>query len=397
MRKGRFSYLLGQARTALTGLAKRIMPAPMPTHRTPWPLIAALYVTGLLAGTQFSKVSLTLGDLAQVYPGAPVAFAVSGVAVIGIVFGVMAGGLTASFGPRRAILWALGISGVAGGLGALLPPFPVLMGLRVFEGAGHLILVVAVPTLMAGLAAERDRALVMGIWATFFGVGFAVTALLIGEAGVGRVYGTHAALMLAMLALLAWMLPRGVVTARRALPKLSDHLLIYTTPRLFAPGLGHGIYAGLFLALITYVPTALGTPWLAAVLPIVSIAGSLSVGILARWIAPGTLVWTMFAAMAVLFALTALAGALAPYVMIVAMVISGVVAGAGFAAVPWLHSADADRALSNGALAQLGNVGTFSGTPIFAALAVGAYFPAAVAVCLLAAIVTGFAYKAARS
>lgn len=372
-------------------------PTAAPTARTPWPLVAALYMTGLLAGTQFSKVSLTLEGLAQVYPGWPVAFAVSGVAVIGILFGVMAGGITASVGPRRAILWALAISGVAGGLGALLPPFPVLIGLRIFEGVGHLILVVAVPTLMAGLAAERDRALVMGIWATFFGVGFAVTALLIGAAGIPRVYGTHAILMLVMLAALAWMLPRGVVTARRALPKLSDHLLIYTTPRLFAPGLGHGIYAGLFLALITYVPAALGAPWLAAVLPIVSIAGSLSVGILARWIAPGTLVWTMFLAMAGLFAATAIAGPFAPYVMIVAMMVSGIVAGAGFAAVPWLHATNDDRALANGALAQLGNVGTFSGTPIFAALAVGAYLPAAVAVCLVAAIVTGCAYKAARS
>ncbi|WP_339983227.1 MFS transporter [Gymnodinialimonas ulvae] len=366
-------------------------------QRTPWPLIAALYVTGLLAGAQFSKVSLTLEGLAQVYPGWPVAFAVSGVAVMGIVFGVMAGGITASFGPRRAILWALAISGLAGGLGAFLPPFPVLMGLRIFEGAGHLILVVAVPTLMAGLAVARDRALVMGIWATFFGVGFSVTALLIGDAGPSRIYGVHAALMVVMVGLLARMLPKGVVTARRALPRLSDHLLIYSTPRLFAPGLGHGIYAGLFLALITFVPAALGAPWLAAVLPIVSIAGSLSVGVLARWIAPGTLVWTMFLLLAALFGWTALAGAFAPYILIAAMVVSGVVAGAGFAAVPWLHKADEDRALSNGALAQLGNVGTFSGTPIFAALAAGAYLPAAVGVCLVAALVTGLAYRAARA
>jgi MFS family permease len=63
------------------------------------------------------------------------------------------------------------VSALAGGAQAVLPDFPLLMGLRVVEGAGHLLLVVAVPTLMAALAAEKDRALVMGVWATFFGVG----------------------------------------------------------------------------------------------------------------------------------------------------------------------------------------------------------------------------------
>ncbi len=375
---------------------KQTMALPMPQTRTPWPLIAALYLAGLLAGAQFSKVSLTLGGLAEVYPGWPVAFAVSGVAVVGILFGVMAGGITATVGPRRAILWALAASAIMGGLGALLPPFPIYMALRVLEGAGHLILVVAVPTLMAALAADKDRAMVMGLWATFFGVGFAVTALLVGE-NIQVVYLSHAGLAAALFATLAVMLPKGVVAARRPLPRLSDHLLIYTTPRLFAPGLGHGIYAGLFLALITFLPDVLEAPWLGPVLPLAGIVGSFAAGVLARWIAPGTLVWSLFLTMSVLFLATFFSDEWAPYVLILTMGVSGGVAGAGFAAVPWLNAADDDRALANGTLAQLGNIGTFSGTPIFAATAVGAYLPVAMVVCILAALVTGLAYRAARS
>jgi MFS family permease len=158
----------------------------MQDGRTPWALMGALYLGGLLAAGQFAKVSLTLPALAGAYPGAPVAFIVSGVAVMGMLFGVLAGGITAAIGPRRAILIGLGISAVAGLAQAVLPAFPLLMGLRVVEGAGHLLLVVAIPTLAAALAAERDRALVMGIWATFFGVGFTLAALLIGQAGRGR-------------------------------------------------------------------------------------------------------------------------------------------------------------------------------------------------------------------
>jgi predicted MFS family arabinose efflux permease len=363
--------------------------------RTPWALVAALYACGLLAAGQFAKVSLTLGPLALAYPGAPVAFVVSGVAVMGILFGVIAGGITASVGPRRAILAALAISALAGGVQALLPAFPLLLGLRVVEGAGHLLLVVAIPTLMAALSSDRDRPFVMGIWATFFGVGFSLYALLAGGAGAAPVYAAHAAAAAALGLLLWLMLPRGITPERRPLPRLADHLTIYTTPRLFAPGLGHGIYALLFLALVTFLPAALGAPWLSPVLPVVGLLGSLLTGPLARRIAPGRLVWGGFLAMVALFALTWGAGPLAPVVAIVAMGVSGIVAGAGFAAVPWLNASNADRALANGALAQMGNVGTFSGTPIVAALGVASALPLAIVLGLLGAAATALAYGAA--
>jgi len=370
-------------------------PIPYLPEATPWPLITALYATGLIAAGQFAKVSLTLGPLALAYPGWPAAFAVSGVAVMGILFGVYAGGITASIGPRRAILAALVISALAGAGQAVLPPFPVLMALRVVEGAGHLVLVVAIPTLMAALAAPRDRGFVMGLWATFFGVGFALAALLVRE-GAAPVYAVHAGLA-ALMALVLWrMLPRGVVAQRRPMPRLADHLMIYSTPRLFAPALGHGTYAFLFLALVTWLPAALEAPWLAPVLPIAGIIGSLAVGGLVRIVAPGALVAGGFAAMAALFAVAlALPGIAAP-VSVLAMLLSGVVAGGGFAAVPALNGADADRALANGALAQLGNIGTFSGTPVLAVLGVGASLPMAIVVGIFGAGVTALAYRAAK-
>lgn len=369
-------------------------PLPSLPDRTPWTLIAALYLAGLIAAAQFAKVSLTLGALAAIYPGAPVAFAVSGVAVMGILFGVYAGGITAAIGPRRAILIALALSALASAGQAALPGFPALMALRVAEGAGHLVLVVAIPTLMAGLSTPADRPVVMGLWATFFGVGFAVSALLIGE-NAGMAYGAHGALAAAMGLALWRMLPRGIAAERRPLPRLSDHLTIYSTPRLFAPGLGHGIYTFMFLALITYLPVALAAPWLAVALPVAGLSGAMAAGLLARRIPPGRLVWTSFLAVVALFVLCAVSGAAAPLVAVVAMAASGIVAGGNFAAVPWLNDTEGDRALANGALAQLGNVGTFSGTPALAALGAGASLPMGIAVGLFGAAATAFAYRAA--
>jgi MFS family permease len=314
---------------------------------------------------------------------------------MGILFGVLAGGITASVGPRRAILVALGISAAAGVAQGLLPAFPILMALRVVEGAGHLLLVVAVPTLMAALATERDRAMVMGLWATFFGVGFTLAALVIGEAGPGAVFVIHGGLA-AGLGLILWvMLPRGVTAERRALPRLSDHLAIYATPRLFAPGLGHGLYALLFLAMVTYLPGALDADWLAPILPIAGLSGSLLTGPLALRVPPARLVSGGFVVLGILFAVTALAGPVAPFVAIVAMALSGIVAGAGFAAVPWLNPTNSDRALANGALAQMGNMGTFAGTPLVAALGLAAALPLAVVICVAGAVATALAYRAA--
>jgi hypothetical protein len=70
------------------------------------------------------------------------------------------------------------------------------------EGFGHLLLVVALPTMMVGLAKPKDKSVVIGIWGTFFGVGFALLALavpmVVARAGPQIVYGLHG-LMLAML------------------------------------------------------------------------------------------------------------------------------------------------------------------------------------------------------
>ncbi len=368
-------------------------PAPPLPDRTPWALILMLYGGGLLAAGQFAKVSLTLAPLALAYPGWPVAFAVSGVAVMGIVLGVMAGGLTARIGPRRAILGALILSALAGGTQAVLPDFPILMALRVIEGLGHLVLVVAIPTLMAGLAAPRDRGVVMGLWATIFGAGFALAALVVGE-DPGAVFFWHGALCLGLALVLWLMLPRLEVPLRPA-PRLSDHARIYTTARLYAPALGHGIYAFLFLAAVTFLPTALGALWLAPVLPLVAISGSLASGFLARFIAPALLVTGGFAGMAGLFALALVLPGWGAGLVMAAMVVSGVVAGGGFAAVPWLNRAEDGRALANGAMAQLGNIGTFAGTPVLAALGAGASLHMAITVGVFGAGATALAYRAA--
>jgi nitrate/nitrite transporter NarK len=49
----------------------------------------------------------------------------------------------------------------------------------------------------------------------------------------------------------------------------------------------------------------------------------------------------------------------------------GIVQGASFAAIPVLNPRPADRAAAAGAIAQLGNLGTTTGTPLLAAMLAG--------------------------
>lgn len=84
--------------------------------------------------------------------------------------------------------------------------------------------------------------------------------------------------------------------------------------------------------------------------------------------------------------------------VMLAMFFTGLTAGANFAAVPELNHRPEDQARANGALAQLGNIGTFSGTPIYALVAGSLWGIAGVsiAICLFGTVFAGLAYHFGR-
>ncbi|MBM2576880.1 MFS transporter [Jannaschia sp. Os4] len=357
-------------------------------------MIALLYVTGLLSALQFGKVSLFLPALVDRYPAAP--FLVSAVAVLGILGGVLAGGVVAKVGARRAILGAVAVSAVLSLAQAPLPAFAPLMALRLAEGAGHLALVVALPTMMAAESSDADRPVVMGIWGTFFGVGFALGAL-VPVAGPGAAFAAHGIGFAALLPLLWWALPRVPGEAGPLPDPVAAHRAVWSSARLIAPGVGHGIYTSLFIALLAFLPDILASPWLAAWLPLANLTGTFVAGFLARRVEPGRLVTWSFVASAAGFAL--LLATRDPWIALATFFATGSIAGAGFAAVPWLNPAPGDRARANGGMAQIGNVGTFAGTPLMAAALTlgGAWVIAtALAICLFGAAATAAVYRAAR-
>ena len=147
---------------------------------------------------------------------------------------------------------------------------------------------------------------------------------------------------------------------------LADHVTIYQSPRIAAPGAGWLFYTFCFLAILTVLPPYIAPEWRAWVLgamPLVSIAVSMTLGVWALRVisavaltqlgfalSVAALVWLLVAP-GLPVACLALAGAL------------GLVQGASFAAIPQLNTTAATQAQAYGAMAQTGNLGNTVGTP----------------------------------
>jgi predicted MFS family arabinose efflux permease len=350
-------------------------------ERTSFGTVIVLWAAGLGAAAQFGKVAVTFDMLAGIYgtTGAALGFVVSLVGLVGVVFGVTAGLIVARVGYRRAIIAALVLGAAMSAYQASLPPLGLLLISRAIEGASHLAVVVAAPTLIALLSAPHHRGLTLSLWSTFFGVAFALL-VWIGLPfarvwGAGALFAAHGLYMALMALLVATVLPRDVVgpgdgtLSLRSLAR--DHLRIYRSPWMSAPALGWVCYAGAFVAILTLMPPFLDPETrdlVIGAMPLAGIAFSMTVGVwLLRRVPAVTVIRAGFAlSLLASILLWAMPDQAWPYIAL-AMVL-GLVQGASFAAIPQLNTTPQAQAQANGALAQMGNVGTTSGTPLLALL-----------------------------
>ena len=364
-------------------------------------LVLMLWAAGLGAAAQYGKVALVYDMLPGLYPGAGavLGWAVSLVGVVGIALGVAAGVLVAAIGLRRSMLVGLAGGAVLSACQALAPPLWAFLGLRVVEGAFHLAVVVAAPTLISQFSAPRHRPLTLTLWGTFFGVAFALIAAAgvpLAEArGVPALFAAHAVWMAAFAVLLAPLLPADGAAAGGPLPRPADLLAqsarIYRSPWIGAPAAGWLSYTFAYVALLTLIGPSISeaarTATLAA-MPLVSIAASLTLGVALMRRVPAVTVMRIGFAASALCILALLAAPGHPALCLLAAAALGLVQGSGFAAVPELNAAPSDGALANGGLAQAGNLGNTLGVPVLAAC-MAAFGFAGLALPLAAALALG--------
>ncbi len=153
---------------------------------------------------------------------------------------------------------------------------------------------------------------------------------------------------------------------------LAQHVQIYTHGTTALPGLCFFCYTVTAVALLTFLPRQAGADraWLATVLPLLGVCGTFCAGWLAQaWLPPLRLARLAYA----LVALCALGWGLGQWVGVgvaplsmALMLVSGLAGGSSFALIPALNEDVAQQARANGAVAQMGNLGSTLGPPSFA-------------------------------
>ena len=350
--------------------------------RSPVVVVILLWIAGLGAAAQFAKFSVSLEHLKELYPaaGAELGLLVSVIGVLGIVFGMLAAVVVAGIGFRSMLLAALVLGAAMSLYQATMPVFSLMLLSRLLEGAAHLSIVVAAPTLIAQLSGERYRGFAMTLWSTFFGVAFALVAWLgiplINSSGLSALLNAHAAVMMTTALLLAVFLrsdaTREAVWGDLSIAALKDaHVAAYRSPSISAPAVGWLFYTLTFVSLLTLLPGLVPRheqAFVAVSMPLVSIAAALFSGVflLGRMKAVSVIVLGFALGLTVVVTMI-VSSDVSSWACISLFCVLGLVQGASFAAVPELNCKADDRARANGAIAQMGNLGNTLGTPMLLA------------------------------
>lgn len=346
-------------------------------------LVLLLWLAGLGAAAQFAKIAVPFADFRLLYPdvGPEFAWLLSIISVVGIFLGMTAGILAAKFGYVKLLVLGLVLGAVVSFWQALLPSFPAMLVGRLIEGFSHLSIVVVAPTLIAQISSDRFRGMAMTLWSTFFGVSFAAIAWVglpfVASHGVSNLLSTHALFMLMVASGLALAFRRFDVdlpvsnAPLNMISILRQHVKAYSSPNISAPAIGWLFYTLTFVALLAIIPATLpadNRATLVGILPLISIATSL---ILVSWLLSlmsATRIVIAGFILAAFVGLLTFTGLSTGIVFMGLFAVLGLIQGASFAAIVQLNTSAEDRALANGAMAQMGNLGNALGTPILLAI-----------------------------
>ncbi|MEU1663773.1 MFS transporter [Streptomyces sparsogenes] len=367
-----------------------------------WWHFALIYLAGVMAATSIGRitpVSIALEDELGLSLG-QVGLIASSVTAVAAVLGLAASVALRPLDPRRTLIGGLVVMGLAGLLVSWAGDFPLLLGGRLVESVGYVVVVIAAPVLVMGLGDGGRRTTALAIWGTFMPVGLALGAF--GGGLLSAAFGWRASLAIAAAATLAmagaalWLPAAGTRQdgpdegpdgegpdgeGHGGGPARGDgpgdrRARARRLARPFALGAGFATISATIVSFVALYPTylhdefdvptaAAGT--LTGSVSFAGVAGGFAASVLLRRGAPMKYLFTAALLMPVgAFAAFGSAGGLGISMTsaVLIAVTNELVVATVFAALPLVVRTSADVGVANGVVAQLGSVGSLAGPPL---------------------------------
>ncbi len=355
--------------------------------RSDWPRIWVLLLAGVVCAMQIGKVPPALPFLSADLGVDLVASAwiLSMFSAVGALSGSVAGAFADRLGARRVTVASLLVMALAAATGGGAHSAALLLVSRALEGAGFVVTVVAIPSLLTAAAIEPDRRFVPSLWGAYMPVGIAVALAaappILSALGWRWWWELNAALLAALALALAWSNARahsGRTRYAEQLPSLFRASLLRPGTRLLA--LMFACYAFQFLAIMGFLPTILqqrglssgAAGGLTALAVIANAAGNLSAGwLFTRGATPRLLMCSGIAVMVVAECVVfsrALPAWLQYFGAVAFSAVGGLVPASIFTAIPRVAPADA-RSTTMGIVVQASHIGQLLGPPTVALVA----------------------------
>jgi predicted MFS family arabinose efflux permease len=259
--------------------------------------------------------------------------------------------------------------------------FPILFISRIFEGISHLGIVVTAPIIMILLSSEKHHSIVMGLWSSFFGIAFSVTAWagkpIMELFSISGLFLIHAILLFIIFLILFFSLKNIDIpiphSENNKISFLTAHIKVYSNWRTISPGILFFFHTFMYIALFTFLPRLSENEntknVLLVTLPLISIIGTMIAGIISQFfISPSKLSIVAYISLLVLIFAVKLSFNNNTFFVATSMILilfSGIIQGSVFSLIPYISSTAEDQTNANGAVAQLGNLGSTLGPPVF--------------------------------
>jgi predicted MFS family arabinose efflux permease len=330
---------------------------------------------------QFAKFSFAFDFLKNQYNVSPlwVGLALSVVGFIGLIFGITISIYIPKIGQNKVLLISLFFGFVISVVQALNPIFPIVFISRILEGISHLGIVVTAPTIMILLSSEKHHSIVMGLWSSFFGIAFSITAWagkpIMELYSISGLFLFHALLVFGIFLILFFSL-KGLDMPNNENKEISffkAHKKVYSNWRTVSPGVLFFFHTFMYIALFTFLPRLTNDEetreLLLITLPLISIAGTIIAGIVSQYfLSPSKLSVVAYISLLVLILVIKLSFDNNMLFIIASMVLilfSGIIQGSIFSLIPHISLTTEEQINANGAVAQLGNFGSTLGPPVF--------------------------------